>query len=130
MLNLLSIVLIVFIVFFLIIFKKKNIINIFHQKNLCSLQKLHKEQKQVTYRSKNNDLSYRHKTFHYTEFDKRKLKKKMLKLFQGTSEEKLKALKIAKELADKSTLTILRRGLRDIDPEIVEISANLINKFK
>ena len=59
-----------------------------------------------------------------------KILKKMLKLFKGTSEEKIKALQIARELADKSTLTILRRGLRDINPEIVEISANLIKKFK
>ena len=36
----------------------------------------------------------------------------MFSLFQGNAEEKLKALKIAKELADKSTLLILRKGLR------------------
>ena len=43
---------------------------------------------------------------------------------------KLKALKIAEELADKSTLPILRKGLRDISPEVVEISALLIRQFK
>ena len=54
----------------------------------------------------------------------------MLKFFQGNTEDKLKSLKIAKELADKSTLPILRRGLKDMDPVIVEISADLIIKFK
>ncbi len=44
----------------------------------------------------------------------------MINLFQGDTENKLKALKIAKELADKSTLPILRKGLRDISPEVVE----------
>ena len=51
-------------------------------------------------------------------------------LFFKVKEDKLKALKIAEELADKSTLPILRKGLRDISPEVVEISALLIRKFK
>ena len=55
---------------------------------------------------------------------------KMFNLFQGNTENKLKALKIAEELADKSTLPILRKVLRDISPEVVEISALLISKFK
>ena len=54
----------------------------------------------------------------------------MFILFQGDTEDKLKALTIADELADKSTLPILRKGLRDISPEVVEISALLIRKFK
>jgi len=54
----------------------------------------------------------------------------MFSLIQSDKEDKLKALKIAEELADKSTLPILRKGLRDISPEVVEISALLIRKFK
>ena len=54
----------------------------------------------------------------------------MFSLFLGNTEDKLRALKIAEELADKSTLPILRKGLRDISPEVVEISAFLIRKFK
>ena len=54
----------------------------------------------------------------------------MFNLFQGNKENKLKALKIAEELAYKSTLPILRKGLRDISPEVVKISALLIRKFK
>ena len=47
----------------------------------------------------------------------------MFSLFQGNKEDKLKALKLAEELADKSTLSILRKGLRDMSPEVVQISA-------
>ena len=54
----------------------------------------------------------------------------MFNLFKGNTEHKLKALRIAEELADKSTLPILRKGLRDFSPEVVEISALLIKKFK
>ena len=54
----------------------------------------------------------------------------MFILFHGNKEDKLKAFKIAEELADKSTLPILRKGLKDISPEVVEISALLIRKFK
>ena len=54
----------------------------------------------------------------------------MFSLFQGNTENKLKALKIAEELADKSTLPILRKGLRDMSPEVVKFSALLIRKFK
>ena len=54
----------------------------------------------------------------------------MFSLFQGNTEIKLKGLIIAEELADKSKLPILRKGLRDIYPEVVRISALLIRKFK
>ena len=54
----------------------------------------------------------------------------MLSLFQGNTEDKLKALKIAEELADRSTLPILRKGLRDTSPKVIQISALLIRKFK
>ena len=54
----------------------------------------------------------------------------MFILFQGNTQDKLEALKIAEDLADKSTLPILRKGLRDISTEVIEISALLIRKFK
>ena len=54
----------------------------------------------------------------------------MFSLFKGSTEDKLKALKIAEELADKSILPILRKVLRDISPKVIEISALLIRKFK
>ena len=54
----------------------------------------------------------------------------MISLFQGDTDNKLKALKIAEELSDKSILSILRQSLRDTSPEVVEISDLLIRKFK
>ena len=77
---------------------------------------------------KNNH--YQNSANKYSEFYKRKLREKMNNLFNGSSEDKLKALNLAAELADKSTLPILRRGLKDMNPEIVELSASLIGKFK
>ena len=52
----------------------------------------------------------------YSVFFKNSQRNKMFSLFRGNTVDKLKALKIAKELADKSTLPILRKGLRDISP--------------
>ena len=51
----------------------------------------------------------------------------MFSLFQGNTEDKLKALKIAEEFSDKS---IFRKGLRDMSSEVVKLSALLIRKFK
>ena len=87
--------------------------------------------------NKNNKLStnknsflYNHEEKKYSVFYKKSQRNKMFSLFQGDTENKLKALKIAEELADKSTLPILRKGLRDISPKVVEISALLIRQFK
>ena len=66
----------------------------------------------------------------YSVFYKNSQRNKMFSLFQGNTENKLKALKIAEELADKSTLPILRKGLRDISPEVVEISAFFNQKIQ
>ena len=54
----------------------------------------------------------------------------MFNIFRGNTEDKLKALTIAEELADKSTFPILRKGLRNVPPEVVAISDLLIRKFK
>ncbi len=54
----------------------------------------------------------------------------MQELFKGSKEDKLEALKIAKKLSDKSTLNILRMGLKDMDADIVKIAAVLIENFK
>ena len=73
---------------------------------------------------------YQNRTNNNTEYYKRKLRADMNNLFNGSAEDKLKALNLAEELADKSTLPILRRGLKDMDSQIVELSASLIGKFK
>ena len=54
----------------------------------------------------------------------------MFNFYKGTPEDKLESLKIAEKLADKFTLPILRKGLKDINPEIVERAAFLVKNFK
>ena len=73
---------------------------------------------------------YNHEEKKFSVFYKNSQRNEMFSLFKGNTENKLKALKIAEDLADKSTLLILRKGLRAISPEVVEISALLIRKFK
>jgi len=130
MLNFLSILLIIFIVFFLIIFKRKYFKNSLVKKTLYSSKEIYNNKKTINSVSNNKNFSYQDEARKYTEFYKRTLREKMFKLYEGNNEDKLKALNIAKELADKSTLPILRRGLKDMDPLIIELSAALIRKFK
>ena len=126
MLNFFAILLIIFIVFLLLNFKKISFKNPRNLKNSYS----NKIKNNKNYISKKNSFSYKHKYKKYSEFDKKALRNKMFHLFLSNKEDKLKALKIAEELADKSTLPILRKGLKDTSPEVVEISANLIRNFK
>tara|TARA_Y100000816_G_C25573707_1_gene309063 strand:- start:102 stop:491 length:390 start_codon:yes stop_codon:yes gene_type:complete len=129
MLNFFAIVLIFVIGLLLIIFKKRNFKkliskSIFHSKNLK------KRKKNIELQSNKNSFSYKHEGQKHLVFYKNSKRNKMFTLFQGNTEDKLKALKIAEELADKSTLPILRKGLRDTSPEVVENAAFLIRKFK
>ena len=130
MLNFFALLLIIFIVSILYIFKKsifKKIINInnFHFKKLIKNKNHHNK-----YAIEKNSFSYKHKDNTYSAFHKKSQRSKMFKLFRSNAKDKLKALKIAEELADKSTLSILRKGLKDTSPEVVEISAKLIRNFK
>ena len=129
MLNFLAIVLIILILFFIVIFKRNYILNVLNKKKLYPMKEMHKENNIMTSSVKKYN-HYQNNSNKYSEFYKRKLREKMLKLFKGSNADKLQALKIAEELADKSTLPILRLGLKDMDPEIVELSASLIRKFK
>ena len=126
MLNFFAILLIIFIGILLLVFKKRSFKKLINQSNLNSI-KLKKNNK---FSSNKNSFLYNHEEKKYSVFYKNSQRNKMISLFQGDTENKLKALKIAEELADKSTLPILRKGLRDISPEVVEISALLIRKFK
>ena len=129
MLNFLAIVLIILVLSFIAIFKRKYISNAFNKKKSHLIQETHnKNHKMDSSLTKNNH--YQNSSNKYSEFYKRTLREKMLKLSKGVTADKLQALKIAEELADISTLPILRRGLKDMDPEIVELSASLIGKFK
>ena len=129
MLNFLSIVLIILIIFIFLIFKRKYIFNVFNKKKFYPLKGMDNENNIITSSSKKYN-NYHNSSNKYSEFYKRKLRKKMNNLFNSSAEDKLKALNLAEELADKTTLPILRRGLKDMDPEIVERSADLIRKFK
>ena len=126
MLNFFAIVLIIFIGILLLVFKKRSFKKLIANSNLFSI-KLNKNNK---FSSNKNSFLYNHEEKKYSVFYKNSQRNKMFSLFQGNTENKLKALKIAEELADKSTLPILRKGLRDISPEVVEISAFLIRQFK
>jgi len=126
MLNFFAIVLIIFIGILLLVLKKRSLKKFINKSNLYSI-KLNNNNK---FSSNKNSFLYNHEEKKYSIFYKNSQRNKMFSLFKGDTEAKLKALKIAEELADKSTLPILRKGLRDISPEVVEISALLIRKFK
>ena len=127
--NFISIVLIVLILIFLIIFKRKYIFNAFNKNNLYVTNDLNNKNKKITSSAKYTHY-YKNNSYKDSEFSKRNLREEMFKLYKGTPEDKLKALKIAEELADKSTLPILRRSLKDANSEIVRFAALLIRNFK
>lgn len=129
MLNFLSIVLIILIIFIFLIFKRKYIFNVFNKKKFYPIKEMDNENNIITSSSKKYN-HYQNSSNKYSKLYKRTLREKMLKLFKGVTADKLQALKIAEELADKSTLPILRKGLKDMNLQIVERSANLIRKFK
>ncbi len=126
MINFFVIVIIIFIGILLLVFKKRSFKKLINKSNIYSI-KLNKNNK---FSSNQNSFSYNHEENKYSVFYKNSQRNKMFSLFLGNTENKLKALKIAEELADKSTLPVLRKGLRDISPEVVKISALLIRKFK
>ena len=130
MLNFFTIVLIILILFFLMIFERKYIFNAFNTKKLQAIKEKNNKNKIISSSAKNINIHYQNNFYKYSEFYKRTLREKMLRLSKGNTKDKLKALKIAEELADKSTLPILRKGLKDMNLKIVERSADLITKFK
>ena len=126
MLKFFAILLIILIGILLLVLKKISFKKLINKRNKYPI-KLNKNNK---FSSNKNSFLYNHEEKKYSVFYKNSQRNEMISLFQGDKENKLKALKIAEELADKSTLAILRKGLRDISPEVVEISALLIRKFK
>ncbi len=130
MLNFFAIILIIFIGISFLIFKKETLKRFINKFNLYSAQSKKNRKINNKLLSKKNRNLYNHEEKIYSKFYKNVQRNKMLSLFKGNTEDKLKALKIAEELADKSTLPILRKGLKDMSPEIIKISAFLISKFK
>ena len=130
MLNFFAIVLIIFIVILILVLKKRSFKKLTNKGNLDSIKFKKNRKNNNKFLSNKKSNLYNHEEKKYSVFYKNSQRNKMFSLFQGDTENKLKALKIAEELADKSTLPILRQGLRDISPEVVEISALLIRQFK
>ena len=126
MLNFFVIVLIIFIGILLIVLKKRSFEKLINKRNIYPIK--FKKNNKFSYNK--NSFSYNHEEKNYSIFYKNSQRNKMFGLFQGNTEDKLKALKIAEELTDKSTLSILRKGLKDMSPEVVKFSAFLIRKFK
>ena len=130
MINFFAIVLIIFLGILLLILKKRSFRKYINKGKLHS-DKLKKNRKNNNkFLSNKKSFLYNHEAKKYSLFYKNSQRNKMFSLFQGNTEDKLKALKIAEELSDKSTLSILRQGLRDMSPEVVKLSALLIRKFK
>ena len=130
MINFLAILLIIFIGILLLVFKKRSFIKLINKSNLNSVKIKKNRKSNNKFLFNKNIFLYSHEEKKYSVFYKNSQRNKMFNLFQGNTENKLKALKIAEELADKSTLPILRKGLRDTSPDVIEISALLIRKFK
>ena len=83
-------------------FKKRNF------RKLINKLKLHPaKNNNIKFLTNKNTFLYKHEEKQYSAFYKNSQRNKIFTLFQGDKENKLKALKIAEELADKSTLTIL-----------------------
>ena len=130
MLNFFAIVLIIFIGILLLVFKKRRFKKFINKGKFHSI-KLKKHRKSNNqFLSNKKSILYNHEEKKYSVFYKNSQRNKMFVLFKGDTENKLQALKIAKEWGDKSTLPILRQGLRDLSPEVVKLSALLIRKFK
>ena len=130
MLNFFAIVLIFFIGILLLVLKKISFRQFINKGILHSIKLKNNRKNHNKFLSNKKSFFYNHEAKKYSLFYKKSQRNKMFNLFQGNTEDKLKALKIAEELADKSTLSILRKGLKDMSPEVVEISALLIRKFK
>ena len=131
MLKLISLILIICIIVFLIFYKKDYIFNKLKTKKNFSRLTFNDERKTKLkeYKFNLNDLDLNNIN-EISSLNKNILRKEMLYLFKGSKQDKIKALKIAEFLSDKSILPILKIGLKDMDSDIVKICAKLIQKFK
>ena len=130
MLNFFALVLIIFIGLLILLFKNRKLSNAINIKKSYPNKVNRHRKNNNKFLSNKKKFSYKHDENKFSVFYKNSQRNKMFSLFQGNTEDKLKALKIAEELSDKSTLSILRQGLRDVSPEVVKLSALLIRKFK
>ena len=129
MLNFFAIVLIIFIGILLLVLKKRSFRKFINKGKLHSVKLKKNIKNNNKFLSNKKSFLYNHEAKKYSLFYKNSQRNKMFSLFQGNTEDKLKALKIAEELSHKSTLSILWLGLKDVSPEVVKLSALLIIKF-
>ncbi len=130
MLKFFAIVFIILIAILILVLRKKSFRKYINKRNLYSIKLKKNKKNNNKFLSNKNSYLFNPEEKKYSVFYKNSQRNKMFSLFKGNTDDKLKALKIAEELADKSTLPILRKGLKDISPEVIEISALLIRKFK
>ena len=131
MLKLISLILIISIIVFLTFYKKEYIFNkLKTNKNLPRPSIKDNRSSQLNEFKLNLNNSYLNNINNFSNRKKSILRKEMLDLFKGSKKDKIKALKIAEFLSDKSILPILKIGLKDMDSDIVKVSAKLIQKFK
>ena len=130
MINFFAILLIIFIGILLLVLKKRSFRKLINKSKLHSVKLKKNRKNNNKFLSNKKIFLYNQEAKKYSLFYKNSQRNKMFSLFKGNTENKLKALKIAEELGDKSTLPILRKGLRDMSPEVVKLSALLIRKFK
>ena len=124
MLKLISLFLIICIITFLIFYRLQTKQNL----SKSTIDKAKKSKLKIfKYNLNNSELN---NINNFSNLKKSTLRKEMIELFKRSKEEKIKALKIAEFLSDKSILPILKLGLKDMDPDIIKVSAKLIQKFK
>jgi len=130
MIKFFTILLIIFIGILILVLKKRSFRKLINKGKLNSVKLKKNRKNNNKFLSNKKSYSYNPEAKKYSIFYKNSQRNKMFSLFKGNTEDKIKALKIAEELSDKSTLSILRQGLRDMSPEVVKLSALLIRKFK
>jgi len=101
MLNFFAILLIIFIGILLLVLKKRSFRKLINKGKLRSVILKKDRKNNNKFLSNKNSFLYNHEEKKYSVFYKKSQRNKMFSLFQGNTEDKLKALKIAEELADK-----------------------------
>ena len=114
MFRLFSIILILSILIFLLIFKRSLIIKFFNKKKIQLYNNVQEKQAKISSSPLKKKVTFTNDIQVYSHSERLFLKRKMESLFKGSKEDKFKALKIAKDLSDKSTLPILRMGLKGV----------------
>ncbi len=107
MLNFFAIVLIIFIGILLLVLKKRSFRKFINKGKFHSNEFKKNRKNNNKFLSNKKSFLYNHEAKKYSLFYKNSQRNKMFSLFQGNTEDKLKALKIAEELSDKSTINII-----------------------